>query len=536
MFYSARTARSGSVQRPVRTRAFPVEARRWVEARTATAWPGECNGAPVGGLAMHADSRAMAADAIAAAEARLHPLAEPALEQALAQRRARIDEAFAHVSATLERLAHEAIHARSNAPALAAIAQQWALDFGDVATDFHWARPLPWGQIHAHAVLATFAQLASELKSLAELRHSDGEAVETLVERFGFHAIDLAPCADGRLAGLTEHILRLPPGIVTARRSYAGAMFDIDEAIAAWRAVELQRRRHGAASERPTRFLKIGVYHFSGTRPGHEGCAAHASDDRRAMQGLLERLTELRAAVEVLHGESIATLLVGVDTDQDAIRVHVADPSGQLSLDRFVSSAELWHLTRPLDREAAKRLIRERVAACARVPVDDKATEGMRWLCGYLLKNNIGQIEAVARQFGGAYPELGHAEKLIVAGDPIDQVQLRNLAFQTQFTTLEEGEGDIAVGLRLLGHTHAPRGLAVPILAHAGYDPRLPGARRRAAERAARLARAIDARHGDEPACPIVVRGAVGDGSGHIEFVTPPRLVLNGVGSGTEGH
>ena len=528
MFSPSRTSRSAGVNRPERARAFPVEAQRWVDARSSlaavTAWPsGET-------------SNTRPSEGWSAAAQGPHPLAEAALERALEDRRVRIQQAFEQVGSRLERLAHEAIHAASNAPALASIAADFGLEFDIEPPPFHWARPLPWGEIHAHAVLSVFARLAADLKAIAELRHTDGESVETLVQRFGFHAIDIAPCADGRLAGLTEHILRLPPGIVTARRSYAGAMFDVEEAIAAWCAVEIERRRRADESARRLRFLKIGVYHLSSSRPTHEGCAAHGSDDRRAISALIERLDDLRAAIETLHGETIAVLLVGVDTDQDSIRVHVPDASGRISAERYVTSVDLWHVTRPLGREAAKLLIRDRVAACAGVAADDHATEGMRWLCGYLLKNNIGQVEAVARQFGASYPELGHAERLIVAGDSIDQVQLRNLAFQTQFNTLEEGAGDIAVGLRLLGHTHAPRGLAVPILAHAGYDPRINGSRKRAAARALRLAHAIEARHGGQAACPIVVRGAISDGEGRIEFVAPPALTAAGVDHGMEGH
>lgn len=512
-----------AASRAARGRVFPVEPAAWLE-------PLRTRGASPAAPADWTPSGSASAG---------HPLADADLDRTLAQRRARIEAAFADIEPTLERLAHEVIHERGHGSAVAAIASRWGVDLAPSAPPpWRWARPIPWGEVYAHCVLATFAQLAGALKTPAGLADVEGEPAQAVVARFGFHAIDIAPCADGRLAGLTEHILRIPSSVISARRSYAGAMFDVEEAIAAFRAVEVDRLRRAAAcgvASCDTRFLKIGVYHFSGSDPRHEGCAAHGSDDHRAMGALLDRLNTLQGAILALHQTAIATLLVGVDTDNDSIRVHVPDSQGMLSTERFVSSADLRHLSRGLPREAAKRLIRERVAACAGTSADDHATEGMRWLCGYLLKNNIGQIEAVDHAFGGRYPEPGHAERLIVAGDPIDEVQLRNLAFQTQFATLEEGAADMEVGLLLLGRTHAPRGLAVPVLATARYDARLPGARQRAAERAMRHAEAIQARHGHSSDRPIVVRAAVIDSEGHIEFLAPPRL--SGLdGAVSEGH
>ncbi len=63
--------------------------------------------------------------------------------------------------------------------------------------------------------------------------------------------------------------------------------------------------------------------------------------------------------------------------------------------------------------------------------------------------------------------------ELVVAGDAIDDVQLRNLTFQTQMGTLEEGAVDLDVGIEVLGKTNAPHGLAVPVLVHVDYDERI---------------------------------------------------------------
>ncbi|MGI8633299.1 MAG: carboxysome shell carbonic anhydrase domain-containing protein, partial [Solirubrobacterales bacterium] len=209
-------------------------------------------------------------------------------------------------------------------------------------------------------------------------------------------------------------------------------------------------------------------------------------------------------------GAKVATLLVGVDTDTDAINVHVPDAVGGTGVDRFVSSARLYEQTASLEREAAKEFIRHAVADCAGVDAADAATEGMRWLCGYLLKNNIGQVDAVRGWNGGTYADSGHAEKLVVAGDAIDDVQLRNLTFQAQMDTLEEGAVDLDVGIEVLGRTNAPHGLAVPVLVHVDYDERIPGASAGAQARARRLAAAIETRYaGAAGPAGLVTQGVV---------------------------
>jgi carboxysome shell carbonic anhydrase len=290
-------------------------------------------------------------------------------------------------------------------------------------------------------------------------------------------------------------------------------MFDVVETLRRWETVELRRWRNGQpnSAQASTRYLKIGVYHFSSIDPNGEGCAAHGSDAVRAASALLQRLENFATAVAQTHccGAAVATLLVGVDTDTDAIRVHVPDAHGGMTPERFVENRSLYQQTRALSREAAKTAIRQAVAACAGVAANDTATEGMRWLCGYLLKNNIGQVDAVLVRHGGAYPDRGHTERLIVVGDPVDDVQLRNLAFQAQMDTVEEGAADLDVGVRILSKLHALHGLAVPVLVHVRYDPRIPGSEAGARKRARRLRAAIVSRYAS----------LAGSGRLHVEAV-----------------
>jgi carboxysome shell carbonic anhydrase len=386
--------------------------------------------------------------------------------------------------------------------------------------------------LYARCVIGTFCRLIARGFDRSAAERDEGEDARTIIQRFGFHAIDITPCADGRLAGVLDHILRVPPSVVAFRKSYAGALFNVTETVRHWETVELARFRDGQPNraDAPTRFLKIGVYHFSSADPHHHGCAAHGSDVLRASSALLERLEEFSAAVRNIHGATagVATLLVGVDTDTDAIRVHVPDASGRMTVGRYADSFALHGQTASMPREAAKDAIRLAVAGCAGVSANDPATEGMRWFCGYLLKNNIAQIEHVRQTQGGRYRDSGHSEKLIVVGDGVDDLQLRNLAFQAQMETVEEGGADLDVGVSILRQVHDGRGLAVPVLVHFRHDPRIPGSAARATFKAHRLMGAIIARHAKLAArkklfVQAVVRAA--DGSG-LTLLDPTSSAL----------
>ncbi|GAC1477344.1 MAG: carboxysome shell carbonic anhydrase [Acidimicrobiales bacterium] len=443
-----------------------------------------------------------------------HPLAERALSAALKQRAEEIEAAFSLIEPVLRRLAPRQFDDGFPEQAHRELANSLGVDIPAVDLESSWSTPLDLGRLHARCVLGTFRNLVEREfdRNLAPLE--EGESTEVLIRRFGFHAVDITACIDGRLAGAVDFILRVPPAVVVWRDSYAGAMFDVEDALHRWESVELRRWREGwpnDASE-PTSYLKIGLYHFSSVDPRHHGCAAFGSDEVRAATALLARLQEFAGAVESTQccEASLATLLVGVDTDTDAIRVHVPNAAGRTDVDRFVSSATLYEQTASLERGAAKELIRHAVADCAGVDAADAATEGMRWLCGYLLKNNIGEVDAVLGWNGGRYADSGHAEKLVVAGDAIDDVQLRNLTFQAQMGTLEEGAVDLDIGIDVLGRTNAPHGLAVPVLVHVAYDERIPGANARAQARARRLTAAIETRYaGAAGKDGLVVQGVV---------------------------
>jgi carboxysome shell carbonic anhydrase len=436
----------------------------------------------------------------AASRGRAHPLADPNQSRGLLERAQEIDAAFARIEPALRALARrqfeDSFAARAGAELKAALG--FSVPEALLRTD--WARPLDVRRLYARCVLETFCRLITRQFDRGLAQMSDGESAAELIQRWGFHAIDIAPCADGRLSGVVDYILRVPPSVVAYRKSCAGALFDVEDSLRHWEAVELRRWREGVpnAAAAATRYLKIGVYHFSSIDPLHAGCAAHGSDTARAAAKLAERLQQFDQAVSGTHccGAAVATLLIGVDTDTDAIRMHVPDGAGVTHIDRYVDNLALYASSMELPREAAKEAIRQAVAACAGVPADDAATQGTRWFCGYLLKNNMAQIDAVRDWHGTSYGDRGHTERLIVVGDAVDDVQLRNLAFQAQMDTVEEGAPDLDVGVHILEKVHGVHDLPVPVLVHFRYDPRIPGSRQRGEHRARRLQAAIEARYG----------------------------------------
>lgn len=437
--------------------------------------------------------------AASAVPAGAHPLHDARHNARLLEREQAITRTFGVIEESMRQIAalpHDATFA----------AQSQAISRAQLGCEFPaqwlmgtWSEPVDMRRLYAYAVFRAFRQLADRQFDRSLSEQSEGEPAAELIRRWGFHAIDISPCADGRLSGVVDYILRVPPTVVVSRTAAAGAMFDIEESVRSWTEVELKRHRESVpnAAAEPTRYLKIGVYHTSSSDPEHEGCAAHGSDTRVAAQSLLDRLNAFATAVEnsFCCGASVATLLIGVDTDTDAITVHVPDASGTLSLDRSVDNASLYELTRNVPREEAKQIIRRAVAQAAGVADDDAATEGMRWFCGYLLKNNVAQIEYVRAHHDGRYVDVGHTERFITVGDSFDDVQMRNLAYQAQMTTVEEGAADMDVGIKIFKKVNVAHSLPIPVFVHLRYNSQVPGARERAATQAERLARAIRDRY-----------------------------------------
>ncbi len=324
----------------------------------------------------------------------------------------------------------------------------------------------------------------------------------------GFHLLDVTPCADGRLAHSIAYVLRIPFSVVR-RRSHAGALFDIEKTVNRWIKTEHRRHREGTpnVAGKPTRYLKVVTYHFSSIDPSHQGCAAHGSDDSLAASAGLQRLLDFRESIEnsFCCGASVDLLLIGLDTDTDAIRVHVPSADSQMDLGKWVSSLELYHETQSLPANKAIERIFHKVESSA----PSRPDIGMVNFITRLITNNISQIDYVREFYKGPYPDAGHAERFIGVGIGFKEVHLRNLTYFSHLDTVEEGAPDLDVGVKIFTGLNISRDLPIPIVIRFDYSGKVPGARERAIADCHRVDEAIALRY----------RNLVGDGFLHT-FLT----------------
>jgi carboxysome shell carbonic anhydrase len=312
----------------------------------------------------------------------------------------------------------------------------------------------------------------------------------------GFHLLDITPCADGRLAHAIAYALRLPYSSVR-RRPHAGALFDVENTVNRWVKTEHGRYREGVpnAAHEPTRYLKVVLYHFSSLDPEHEGCAAHGSDDSLAASCGLARLRDFQQAVEnsFCCGASVDLLLMGIDTDTDAIRVHVPGLDGSTHLERWLDARDVYDATRGLDPAAA----RERIEALVREHAAASPDPGMVKLVSRLLENNLSQIDYVREVHAGHYSDEGHAERFIGVGIGFKEIHLRNLTYFAYMDTVEEGAADLDVGVKIFKGLNVSRGLPVPVVVRFDYHGKVPGARERAIRHCRRVQAAIESRYSE---------------------------------------
>jgi carboxysome shell carbonic anhydrase len=358
-----------------------------------------------------------------------------------------------------------------------------------------WVEQLDMRRLFAWCVFQTYKRFCDDFFANDPLASADADGFDAFLQACGFHTLDISPCADGRLAHVVRYVLRLPHRSVR-RKSYAGALFDIENSLEKWVETEMLRYREGRPNlaDAPTRYLKSVVYHYSSVDPQHEGCAAHGSDTEKAARAGLDRLNGFREAVEnsFCCGASIDLLLIGLDTDTDAIRVHMPDGGGNLALDRYVDALELYQSTRSMGASEAATAIFAALSQSA-----PECAEGMQQLVARLIENNISQIVYVKNAHGEHYPDIGHAERFIGAGVGFEEIQLRNLMYFAYLNTVEEAMPDTDVGIKIFKGLNVARGLPVPVVVRFDYHSKVPGARERAVERCARVAGALKTRYAD---------------------------------------
>ncbi|MCP5298199.1 MAG: carboxysome shell carbonic anhydrase [Chromatiaceae bacterium] len=364
----------------------------------------------------------------------------------------------------------------------------------DILSDA-WVEQLDMRRLFAWCVFATYRRYCDEFFASDPLALDDRGDFDAFLQSCGFHTLDISPCADGRLAHVIRYVLRLPHRAVR-RKSYAGALFDIEDSIQKWVETEMLRFREGRpnTADAPTRYLKTVAYHFSSVDPQHQGCAAHGSDDTRAATAGLNKLLDFQRAIQnsFCCGASIDLLLIGVDTDTDAIRVHVPDGNGVIELDRFVDALELFDATA---RQQAAQAVRAIDDAVRNVAAD--VAPGMAQLIARLIENNVSQIAYVRGYHGRHYADIGHAERFIGAGVGFEEIQLRNLMYFAYLDTVEEATQDLDVGIKIFTGLNVSHGLPVPIVVRFDYHGQVPGARDRAIDHCQRVTDALQTRYAD---------------------------------------
>ena len=409
----------------------------------------------------------------------------------------RVRESFDTIVSTLKKISALQHEADFEQQAQQLAGRELGFELPALLLNDAWVDQLDMRSLFAWCVFETYRRFCDEVFTQDPLGHSSNDvAFQTFIQDCGFHMVDVSPCADGRLAHVIRYVLRLPYKEVR-RRSYAGAMFDIDDSLEKWVKTELVRYREGKpnTADAPTRYLKTVVYHHSSVDPEHQGCAAHGSDTQKAAQGGLDRLMGFQQAVQNTHccGASIDCLLIGMDTDTDGIRIHMPDANGSIDLENYIDSLQVFDTTAAMSASQAEQWIADHI----RQKGGNGLAEGMARFMAYLLKNNLSQVEYVRGYYGGAYSDIGHAERFIGAGIGFEEIQLRNLMFFAYLNTVEEAATDLDVGVSIFTGLNVSHGLPVPIVVRFDYHGNVPGARERAEEHCQRVAGAFHERYSE---------------------------------------
>lgn len=443
-----------------------------------------------------------------------------------------IKQAFSRIEPTLRRLSalqHEADFAQQ---AQIIARSELGFELPEALLANSWIKTLDIGRIYAWCVFETFRRMSDEFFTIRPLAGAHDGEFQDFLEQCGFHSLDISPCSDGRLAHVIRYVLRLPYRAVR-RKSYAGAMFDVEDSLQKWIETEMLRHHEGRPNlaDAPTRYLKVAAYHHSSAKPAHEGCAAHGSDTKLAAAAALERLQDFRRGVEnsFCCGASIDLLLIGIDTDNDVIRLHLPDADGNIDATHYVDAARLYDETRNSNSADAEGVVkdyleRQQIARGASLP-----TAGMLRLSARLLCSNLSQIDYVRQYHDGCYQDIGHQECFIGMGIGFEEVQLRNLTYFAYLNTVEEGAIDMDVGIKIFTRLNTTRGLPIPVVIRYDYHGQVPGARARAVARCHQLENALRNRYRDytergQLHTLLMVRDCTSDGQAEV---VGGSLVLN---------
>ena len=290
---------------------------------------------------------------------------------------------------TLSGLQHE----RDFLPQAQQMAQsQLGYDLPESLLSDAWISGLDLRALYAHCIFSSFKACIDESAQDQAPWLSRMAIDAPFLQACGYHTLDISPCADGRLQGLLPFVFRLAPNESVYVKAYAGALFDIEGDVSDWTLRELERLSSNTQGSDNSNYLKIAVYHYSTSNPSHQGCAAHGSQDHQATEAAIDKLNELRAAVDNSFGLGAApeTLLIGMDTDTDAIRVHLPDNHSVNSPLRYVDSAQIFKDTLGFSAQSAGEAISRKVTRVAR---DSGVRSGMQRMIERLVEATFSQIE-----------------------------------------------------------------------------------------------------------------------------------------------
>lgn len=428
----------------------------------------------------------------------VHSLVDQDLNAALRRYEQTIQGRFAAIEEVLRTLS-AAQHDRDFVQQAQAMAEQrLGFRWPEEMLDHAWVSGVDMAALYAHATFQVIGQCVQRVDSDQAPWRNRLPVQPGLLRECGYHTVDISPCADGRLQGLLPFILRTAPGEGVMLKAYAGALFDIENDVTDW----CQRRleRNVIAGDSGLDYLKVAVYHFSSSSACDQGCAAHGSRDDVAMAAAIGRLQGLRQAVAEQFGAHLApdVMLLGLDTDVDAIRIHLPDAQGRLHPDRFLDSASLYRETVGMENQRALSHIDRAVAGHAHDLGglgSPPRSQGMQALARAWLVANLSQIEYVIEHHAGRYAVIGHDEHFVCAGEMLGELQLRNQFYFSHLDTVEEGAHDMDVGVKIFTGLNIRRGLPLPVLVHFSYSSAVPGSRERAVQRGRRVAAAIAARY-----------------------------------------
>ncbi|MCW9047083.1 MAG: carboxysome shell carbonic anhydrase, partial [Gammaproteobacteria bacterium] len=105
---------------------------------------------------------------------------------------------------------------------------QLGFELPDLLLSNAWVDPLDMRSLFAWGVFETYHRFCDEVFTRDPLGDNGNDtSFQKFIQDCGFHIVDVSPCSDGRLAHVIRYVLRMPYKEVR-RRSYAGAMFDIE--------------------------------------------------------------------------------------------------------------------------------------------------------------------------------------------------------------------------------------------------------------------------------------------------------------------